>query len=370
MSQRIRVGIIFGGRSGEHEVSLRSARSILEALDPQRYEPVLVGIDHDGQWHLQEAARAMLPAADGALHLDAHTSALAISPCCSTALVQPGSSGPGGLPIDVFFPVLHGTYGEDGTIQGLLEMADVAYAGSGVLGSAVGMDKDVAKRLLRDAGIPVVDWLVAKSWQREALSDKLVAERIGYPCFVKPANLGSSVGVHKVKSPDELHPALDDAFQYDTRLLIEKAVDAREIECAVLGNEFPEASIPGEIIPHAEFYSYEAKYIDSDGAALAIPANLTSEQRDRVRKLAVETFQALELDGMARVDFFLDRTTGELFVNEVNTIPGFTSISMYPKLWEASGLGFAQLVARLLELGIERHKRRRALRTRYQPDRA
>jgi D-alanine-D-alanine ligase len=245
-------------------------------------------------------------------------------------------------------------------------MADVPYVGSGVLGSSVGMDKDVAKRLLRDAGIPIVDYVVARASQRDSLDIAQVEKKIGYPCFIKPANMGSSVGVHKAKSRSELEKSLNDAFKYDTKVLIEKAVNAREIECAVLGNEAPRASLAGEIIPNAEFYSYQAKYIDDNGAALEIPAQIPEGLHARIRRMAVETFRALELEGLARVDFFLDKTTEEVFVNEVNTIPGFTSISMYPKLWEAAGIPYAKLVDTLLQLAIDRYKTRKALSTKYE----
>jgi D-alanine-D-alanine ligase len=263
--------------------------------------------------------------------------------------------------------VLHGTYGEDGTVQGLLELADVAYVGAGVLGSAIGMDKDVAKRLLRDAGIPVVDFrVVSATDQREDPRGATAhAAALGYPVFVKPANAGSSVGVSKVNDPSGLEPALRAALSFDRKVLLERGVDAREIEVAVLGNDRPTASVPGEIIVHHRdgFYSYDAKYVDADGAAWQIPANLPKAIAARVQELAVATFRTLELAGMARVDFFVERTTSEIFVNEVNTIPGFTAISMYPKMWEASGLSATDLVTRLIDLAIERRDARRGLST-------
>ena len=369
--KKVRVGIIFGGRSGEHEISLMSARSIVDALDRERYEPVLVGIDPDGRWHLEDAGRALLGGPGAPLQLDTTAPELAMRPG-GGALLPAGA--PGAAPIDVFFPVLHGTYGEDGTVQGLLEMAGLPYVGSGVLGSAIGMDKDVAKRLLRDAGLLVADyWVVhARQWAlpgAAAVLQAAVAERLGWPCFVKPANAGSSVGVHKVKSAAELAPAVTDALRYDRKVLVERAVpQAREIEVAVLGNDAPEASVPGEVVPNAEFYSYQAKYVDADGARLVIPAALTAEQTAEVRALAVSAFQALELSGMARVDFLMERSSGTLYLNEVNTIPGFTKISMYPKMWEHSGLGYRDLVSRLIELALERHAARSALSTRYLPE--
>ena len=271
--------------------------------------------------------------------------------------------------LDVVFPVLHGTYGEDGTIQGLLEMADVPYVGSGVLGSAAGMDKDVAKRLLRSVGLPVVDGFVLRAAPRRSVAD-VAAEidaGLGWPVFVKPANMGSSVGVSRVADAGALAAALDGAFRYDTKVLVERGHAVRELECAVLGNDAPRASVVGEIVPTHAFYSYEAKYLDEHGAHLRIPADLTAEQSERLRSMAVAAFEALELAGLARVDFFLDKHSGELFVNEVNTLPGFTRISMYPKLWEATGLGYAALVDELLRLAMERHATRRALSTRYVP---
>lgn len=366
-SKKIRVGVVFGGRSGEHEISLRSARSIVDALDPARYETVLVGIDHEGRWHLQEAARAVLDAPGTPLVLDAHSPAVTLAPAVDGAEIVGTDPTAARVAVDVFFPVLHGTYGEDGTLQGLLDMAGVPYVGSGVLGSAVGMDKDVAKKLLRAEGIPVVDGFVVRAGDGEdpaALAAQAEA-RFGWPVFVKPANMGSSVGVSKARSREDFVQALAAAMQYDRKVLVERAHRVREIEVAVLGNEAPRASVAGEITPTHDFYSYEAKYLDAHGAALEIPARLGAAQVDALRDLAVKTFRALDLAGMARVDFFLDRDTGEVFVNEVNTIPGFTSISMYPKLWEASGLPYGALVDRLIELARERYEARQALSTRY-----
>jgi D-alanine-D-alanine ligase len=373
MARRIRVGVVFGGRSGEHEVSLLSARSILDALDRERYEPVLLGIDHAGRWHLQDAARALLDAPGAPLRLDASTPKLAVSPGPELApdTLVPGSAREVAAsvgPLDVFFPVVHGTYGEDGTLQGLFEMAGAPYVGSGVLGSSAGMDKDVARRLLRDAGLPVVDWLLVRARDRDpdTVAGR-VAEAFGYPCFVKPANMGSSVGVSKVRDPSGLAAALDVAFRYDTRVVLERGLEVRELECAVLGNERPEASVLGEVIPSHEFYSYEAKYLDEHGAALEIPARVSEHQAQEARAMAVRAFEALDLAGLARVDFFLEKATGRWYVNEVNTLPGFTRISMYPKLWEASGVSYGALVDRLLALALERHRARRALSTRYAP---
>src|SRR4051812_40187293 len=352
MAGRTRIVILFGGRSAEHEVSILSARNVLAALDRTRFEPVLIGIDKQGRWRAQ--SEKMLSGATGDPRLlkledEAPTVAVASTPSSITQLL--GAD-------DVIFPVLHGTYGEDGTVQGLLELADVAYVGAGVLGSAIGMDKDVAKRLLRDAGIPVVDFRVVSAADLHDDPQAAVAHAaaLGYPVFVKPANAGSSIGVSKVATPAALVPAMRAALAFDRKVLLERGVNAREIEVAVLGNDRPVASVPGEITVHHRdgFYSYDAKYVDADGAAWKIPADLPPALAQRIQELAVATFRALELAGMARVDFFVEKNTAEVFVNEVNTIPGFTAISMYPKMWEASGVPVSELVNRLINLAIER----------------
>jgi D-alanine-D-alanine ligase len=363
--KKTRVIILFGGRSAEHEISLLSARNVLSALDRTRFEPVLVGIDKAGRWH-RESERTLAAAAGDPrrVMLDASAPAVAME----EALV---SRAPGSLEAvdvnDVVFPVLHGTFGEDGTVQGAMELAGIPYVGAGVLGSAVGMDKDVAKRLLRDAGIPIIDFAVvtAASFRRDPAAALAALPDLGYPCYVKPANAGSSVGVSRVAGPGDLERAVRGALAFDTKVLVERSVDAREIECAVLGNDEPEASVPGEIVVHHKdgFYSYDAKYVDPDGASWKIPAELPPEMTARVRTLAVATFRALELSGMARVDFFVTRDLRALYVNEVNTIPGFTAVSMYPKMWEASGLSPSALITRLIELAIERRDARRALKT-------
>jgi D-alanine-D-alanine ligase len=378
-----RVLILFGGRSAEHEISLLSARNVFLALDRDRFEPVLVGIDKQGRWKLEPEQTLLEATGDPrlvAMKGAGAEIAVPVRPASSGAsgrgdtpsLTLPRGAGEGSsaqifASEDVVFPVLHGTYGEDGTVQGLLELADVAYVGAGHLGSAVGMDKDVAKRLLAHAGIPVVPWRVCTAAQLRRDADAVLSHvaGLGFPLFIKPANAGSSVGVTKVKSLAELLPALKTAFTFDRKCLAEAAVDAREIECAVLGNDEPQASIPGEIIvSHPDgFYSYDAKYVDPDGAAWKIPADISPETAERVRHLSIETFKTLELTGMSRVDFFLDRRTSALYVNEVNTIPGFTAISMYPKMWEASGLSATDLVSRLIDLAIERRAERRALKT-------
>lgn len=367
--KKTRVIILFGGRSAEHEVSLLSARNVFFALDRERFEPLLVGIDKQGRWRIEpeqtlldatgDPRRLKLVAAGRELDVPVHPESKEPAPAADARPLLAGD--------DVVFPVLHGTYGEDGTVQGLLELADIAYVGPGPLGSAIGMDKEVAKRLLAQAGIPVVPWrlVTAHAARRDLAFCVARAGELGFPAFVKPANSGSSVGVSKVKCAAEIEPALRAALAFDTKVLVEAGIDAREIECAVLGNDEPAASMPAEILVHHKdgFYSYDAKYVDADGADATIPADLDAETTARVRSLAVETFRTLELDGMARVDFFLDRKSGSLYVNEVNTIPGFTAISMYPKMWEASGVPIKELTSRLIALAIERRHNRRGLKT-------
>jgi D-alanine-D-alanine ligase len=354
-SQKIRVGILYGGRSAEHEVSLRSTKSIVDALDRTRYDPVLIGIGKDGIWRLQDET------------MMSEGESLSIDPAREEVALRIGGRGEllrvetgGSIALDVVFPVLHGTNGEDGTVQGLLTLADVPFVGPSVLGSAVGMDKAVMKALLRDAGIPNARALVFRKENEISFSD--VESELGMPVFVKPANLGSSVGVSRATDEASFRTAVEDAFRYDTKILVEEAIVGREVECAVLGNGDPQTSVPGEIIPHAEFYSYEAKYLDPDGAGLTIPAELDPETVERIRDIALRTFRTLECEGMGRVDCFL-RENGEILVNEINTIPGFTSISMYPKLWEASGISYPELIDRLISLAIDRHDRERGLQT-------
>jgi len=384
VTKKIRLGVLFGGRSGEHEVSLVSALAVMRALDPDKYEIVPVGITRQGRWRVGPKAFGLLTDTAGqeAAQRTAPLQALLEVGRAVTPSVDPTS--PKLLPltksspvlkacpeVDVIFPVLHGTFGEDGTIQGLLELADVPYVGAGVLASSTGMDKDVMKRLFREGGLPVVPWELAlrKDWEHDPGGvRKRIEKRLRYPLFVKPANLGSSVGITKVHKPEELQAAMDLAAQYDRKILVEKAIDAREIECAVLGNDNPEASLPGGIIPVNEFYDYEAKYI-KEGSELLIPALLSPRQSKRVQELAVRAFQAIDCAGMARVDFLLDRKSGRIFVLEINTIPGFTPISMYPKLWEASGLPYAKLLDRLIELALERHRDKIRTRFDYSPQR-
>ncbi len=379
--KRLRVGVIYGGRSGEHEVSIASAAAVLGNLDRARYEPVPIRIDRTGRWMLPDRAPATASAAeaiaqtrrDAALaggrtrevHLLARPDGDTIV-TIDRAPTEEGRARVTGLGLDVVFPVLHGPYGEDGTIQGLLELARVPYVGAGVLASAVGMDKALAKAVFASHGLPIAPFqtITRREWDtgRDGWAARLTAA-LGLPLFVKPANLGSSVGISKVKAGGDLAPALDLAFEYDRRVIVEAAVpDAREIECAVLGNDEPEASVAGEVVPSREFYDYDAKYLD-EGSKLIIPAPLEPAQAAEVRRVAIEAFRAVDAAGLARVDFLLSRASGALVLNEINTMPGFTTISMYPKLWEASGLAYPALLDRLIALAIERHEQREQLRT-------
>jgi D-alanine-D-alanine ligase len=363
MAKKIRVGIVFGGRSAEHEVSLQSAKNIIDAIDTNKYEVVLIGIDKRGRWHLDEQSRFLPPVSEsGLLELPMTGENLALIPGKQNNQVVAISGEKRLGSLDVIFPVLHGPFGEDGTIQGLLKLANIAFVGAGVLGSAIGMDKDVMKRLLRDAGIPVAQFMVANRYSAKKIDFDEARGQLGLPLFVKPANLGSSVGIHKVKDGKEFERAVRDALNYDNKILIEECITGREIECSVLGNDNPIASIPGEILPRHEFYSYEAKYLDENGAVLEIPAKLSPETSERIRQLAIRTFTVLCCEGMARVDFFL-RNGEEVIVNEINTIPGFTRISMYPKLWEASGISYRELIDRIIQLAIERFEREKQLKT-------
>jgi D-alanine-D-alanine ligase len=335
--KKIRVAVLHGGRSGEHEVSLRSAESIMAAMDRERYEIIPILIDKEGRWQRIDS--------------DGRHSPGAISP-------EPGAN-PG---IDVVFPVLHGTFGEDGTVQGLLELADLAYVGAGVLGSAVSMDKYVMKRLMAERELPIVPYYVLRRGEFPFPIPEMGATNgLGFPVFVKPANLGSSVGVSKVKTGDELCKAIRLAAEFDEKIIVERGVIGREFECSVLGNRDPIAAVPCEILPSREFYDYEDKYL-LDQARTVLPADLTIEQTAEIRRLAIECYKACECEGMARVDFLMETASGNFFINEINTIPGFTSISMYPKMWEASGLPYSELIDRLIELALERHRERRATR--------
>jgi D-alanine-D-alanine ligase len=365
MARKIRVAVVFGGRSAEHEVSLQSAKNVLEALDRGKYEPVLIGIDRAGRWLLDEQTKLLFDQARPLPNL-------AVGGNREVALVARGeqsrlmdlSAGKELGKLDVVFPVLHGPYGEDGSVQGLCRLANLPCVGAGILGSAVGMDKDVMKRLLRDAGIPVAGFIVLARGQGKQADFAAAVAALGSPVFVKPANLGSSVGISRARTAAEYARALESAFTYDSKVIVEETVMGREIECAVLGNEDPAASIPGEIRTgggHA-FYDYDAKYTDEHGAKLLIPAPLDAPTTDRVRALAVRAYMVLCCEGMARVDMFL-RENGDVLVNEINTIPGFTKISMYPKLWEATGISYRDLVDRLITLAVERHQAEQALKT-------
>ena len=384
--KKIRVGVLFGGRSGEHEVSLLSAASVMKAIPADKYEVIPIGITKQGQWVMETHAAQLLkgefkethhlragdPEATTSAAVLAHGESVLVPPVPSDrSALSPFqqerlSHGPAAMEVDVIFPVLHGTFGEDGTIQGLLELADIAYVGSGVLGSAAGMDKDVMKKLFRDAGLPLVKHVTVlrARWESEPKKvRKEIEAKLKYPVFVKPANLGSSVGISKVHDAKELPAAMDEASKFDRKIVIEQGVGgkkgkAREIECAVLGNDEPQASICGEIVPAKEFYDYEAKYID-EGSALLIPAKISKSLQKQAQAMAIKAFQACDCAGLARVDFLMDPKSSKLYINEVNTMPGFTSISMYPKLWAATGVAYPALIDRLLRLALERHKDRK-----------
>lgn len=359
MSDKIHIGIIFGGRSAEHEISLLSALNIINSIDTEKYEPVLIGIDKAGVWFLCNSSSIIN--ADDPKRIALETSA------AQRIVLAPGSKGVITVfdnsrsveQIDVAFPVLHGPFGEDGTIQGHLKLVDIPFVGAGVLGSAIGMDKDVMKRLLRDAGIPIGRFITVK--EKRVPPFKEITAQLGMPLFVKPANLGSSVGVSKVNGKEEYELAIQEALRYDTKILIEEYIKGREIECAVFGEEEPIASIPGEIIPSHEFYSYEAKYIDEKGAELVIPAQFSDGVVEKIQELAIKTFTTLECFGLARVDFFLTEHD-EIFVNEINTLPGFTPNSMYPKLFEYGGISCTELIDRLIQLALQRFTREAQLK--------
>ena len=362
MQRKLRVGVVFGGRSGEHEVSLASARSIMAVMDRDKYEIVPIGITHDGRWLTGGDPLATLTAGEW--------TAAPADPLAAEAgrELVPGATGDRFPPLDVIFPVLHGPYGEDGTVQGLLELAGVPYVGCGVLASSLAMDKTASKEIFIAHGLPVVAYRAVKRKRWEIEPATVLAEletHLGYPMFVKPANMGSSVGVGRAGDRVELKAALTEAARYDRKLLIEAAVpNAREIECGVLGNDEPLASTPGEVVPSNEFYDYAAKYLDGRSES-RIPAPITADQAAQVRKLAVQAFLALDAAGLSRVDFLLNDVSGELYLNEVNTLPGFTSISLYPQLWAASGLPNAELIDRLIELALERHADRERSQSLY-----
>ena len=359
--KRLRVGVLFGGRSGEHEVSLASAASVIRALDPEKYDVVPIGISKDGRWLVGNSVQKML-----AEVLKSGERVVLPPDPSAAALVPLGqSSGQPSVGVDVVFPVLHGTFGEDGTVQGLLELAGLPYVGAGVLGSAAGMDKDLQKRLFEQAGLPIVPFLAIRrsEWEKDREGViKLIKKTLRFPIFVKPATLGSSVGMTRVGSAPEMGAAMDLAAEFALKIVVERGIVGREIEVSVLGNDDVRASIPGEIVPHREYYDYTAKYLE-EGTRLVIPAKLTKKQVKQFQDYAVRAFKAIEGTGMARCDFFLEKRTGKIFVNELNTIPGFTSISMYPKLWEASGLPYKKLIDRLIELALELHAEK--TRTKY-----
>ena len=365
-TRKLRVGVLMGGRSGEHEVSLLSAASVLRAIDRRKYEVVPIGITREGRWLLSSAPLKQLKEAAGGG--ETSITSLVADPTQHALLAVKSSPEEVTERLDLIFPVLHGTFGEDGTIQGLLEIAGVPYVGAGVLSSALGMDKAMMKIAFRARHLPVVDAVEVRryEWERDPeCTVRQVEESFGYPCFVKPANLGSSIGITKVSCRQDLRPAIELAMQYDRKILIEDAAEnCREIECAILGNDEPEASVVGEILPGREFYDYEAKYSDS-GTKAVIPADLPAPVAEEIRCLAIEAFKAIDGSGMARVDFFVGRDDYRIIVNEINTIPGFTQYSMYPKLWEASGVGYSELIDRLIELALQRHAERSSLRTDY-----
>lgn len=378
MSKKIRVGLIFGGKSGEHEVSLASAQSVAQAISKDKYNVVLIGITKEGRWLLGDHALKQLVTASPSPLLKngnangirngsqtATTDAKELVPNANAALtpISPLES------IDVAFPLLHGPFGEDGTVQGLLELADIPYVGAGVAASAVGMDKALMKAIFRANGLPTVDWMVIlrRDWElRPEETIRRIEEAFGYPCFIKPANLGSSVGVSKAHNWDELAQALANAAQYDRKLLAERAAEnTREVECSVLGNDDLVASLPGEVIPRREFYDYQAKYQSDSGTELIVPADLPPQVTKTVQDIAMRAFKAVDASGMARVDFFIERTTNKVLLNEINTIPGFTTVSMYPKMWEACGLSYPALIDRLIQLALDRYGDKKKNKTVY-----
>lgn len=352
-----RVGLLFGGKSAEHEVSLQSAKNVIEAIDYDKYDVVLIGIDKEGRWHLNDTSDFLINAENPKLiALNKTNKGISIIPGENKNQLMASSDSEALKQLDVIFPILHGTLGEDGSIQGMLRVANIPYVGSNVLGSAISMDKDIAKRLLKDAGLNVADSYTFTRASRNSISYAEIKQELKLPYFIKPANQGSSVGVSKVETEEDFEVAVSEAFKYDHKILIEEGIKGREIECSILGNENPRASIPGEIIATNDFYSYEAKYIDESGAALEIPAKLDQKITKQIQEVAIQAFQALNCEGMARVDVFLTEDN-EIIINEINTIPGFTKISMYPKLWELSGVSYSQLIDGLIELAIERYER-------------
>ena len=377
MGKKLKVGILFGGKSAEHEVSLQSAKNVYDAIDRDKYEAVLIGIDKSGRWLLNDESRFLLDTDDPRhIRLNPSSEAVALVPQSGGAISSLSGIKNGPIKdrvidraIDVVFPILHGPFGEDGTVQGLLKLADIPFVGAGVLASAAGMDKDVMKRLLRDAGLPIGKFRTLHPGEKIPAFEELCGE-LGSPVFIKPANMGSSVGVCKVHSCDVYLSAIEAAFEYDTKVIIEEFIPGRELECSVLGSLFGSAhdgnevraSVPGEVKPSHEFYSYDAKYIDENGAELIVPAPVSAETARRVQELAMAVFKTLCCEGLGRVDFFL-KGDGSIIVNEINTMPGFTRISMYPKLWEASGISYTELIDRLIELALLRFEKEKKLKT-------
>ena len=363
MLKKINLGIIFGGKSTEHEISVRSARSIINSIDQSKYNLILIGIDKSGKWFINDYTKFLL--AENKLQAvpdESKEDEISISKRDQFTGTISINSNQNLEPIDVIFPILHGAFGEDGTIQGFLKAMDIPFVGVDLMASAIGMDKDVTKRLLRDAGIPIAEYFCLSKGSEHAFSFNDISLKLGLPLFVKPANAGSSVGVHKVNNQHEFNSALSDAFQYDHKVLVEEAIVGKEVECAILGNENPKASVLGEIIPKSDFYSYESKYLNSSDAELRIPALIDPQVSDYIRNVAIKAFQVISCEGLARVDFFL-RQDNSIVLNEINTMPGFTNISMFPKLWEASGISYIDLIDRLIILALERHQRNKKLKT-------
>ncbi|GAA0431143.1 D-alanine--D-alanine ligase [Lentibacillus halophilus] len=351
------VGIIFGGKSAEHEVSLQSAKNIVDAIDEEKYKVVLIGIDKRGKWHINNPSSYLINADDPtSIRLNQSEQTVALVPGKTDHQLIHATDARLIEQLDAVFPIVHGTLGEDGSLQGMMHLANLPFVGTDVLGSAICMDKDIAKRLLQAAGLNVAKGLTCSHADRQEMTFAKAEKEVGVPMFIKPANQGSSVGVSKVSGEEAFDQALDEAFQYDRKVVIEETLNGREIECAVLGNDDPKASVPGEILPQTEFYSYESKYIDESGAKLEMPADLSDEAARKVQATAVKAFRTLECEGLARVDFFLT-DDGDVYVNEVNTLPGFTRISMYPKLWELSGVAYPELIDQLIKLAIQRHER-------------
>lgn len=364
MSEKIEVGVLFGGESAEHEISIRSANNVIEAMDREKYRIFLIGITRDGRWYAGKTAELILESGEVSGYTVSEDDLLGFVPGRAGSNIVYISDTKKKINPDVIFPVLHGPMGEDGTVQGLLRLSGIPFVGAGVLGSAASMDKDVMKRLFRDNGIPVGGFRVMHSYEKEGISYDEIVSELGSPLFIKPANMGSSVGVNKVGNREDFYGAVTEAFRFDNKILVEEFIEGRELECAVLGNEYPIASATGEICARDNFYSYRAKYIDENGAVLNIPAELPDETNDRIKDLALKSFRTVCCEGMARVDCFLKKD-GTVIVNEINTIPGFTSISMYPMLFEVSGIPYNELIDRLICLAMERGEKEKRLETDY-----